>query len=592
MRKPLTTRILGLAFLYCVVFFILVLFQFSNKGNFSLSAGSMNIKGRYLSDDGEISGKITGGVKVFYEGIEFNLREERGKGMIITGEDSLSAEDPDSILITETSARFSLPGGTVLVFNSLNTARGAELQITADFADNVSEVSIPIMTRRSSLVRDNEQVGVFFSGSRYFFNTSGNELENGRIVLSRENSFISYRERGKQKEFIPSDYIIEQAQNYDTILRNWQNSTYTYWSQNAAYLQNEDDISAFLSEAIPRGTYTSAVNTIAPALLNTSRHSYRSGVYTGGTINSYNTFIAAENEKINLITRLTREKSLAVFKEEYVLDYLFSRGYNSLAYEIIEIINNAEDQPLISDYCAGLLESFYDFRRWSPESSISHLTEHILHAISDSLHHDTEDNSVFVSVSEGDNARYSLRLGKALIFWIENYQTDTNETLLLDEQTASDWLQIGKSLVLSAISGSTSGKYHSLLRFSEYNPKAMPLTDNGHWAWTASPFIRMTTAADGNMTISFSFPTNMAHYIILRGIRPFLRIQIHGVDWRSDPQFERYDSSGWTYYTQEQVLVLKLRHRSSTENIRLIYREAPRPLPPPPPSPAAGETVE
>jgi len=591
MRKPLTTRILGLAALYCVVFFILVIFQFSNKGNFSLSAGAMIIKGRYLagqpgvSKNGSLSGGIAGGIKILYEGIEFNLREERGRGLTLTGEDGSFLLNPETMVLTENSARFSLSGGTALVFSSLNTARGAELQINAEFADNVSEISIPVTARRSSLVRDNDQVGISFGGTRYFFSTSGHELEDGKIVLSRENTFISYRERGKQKEFIPSDYITEQAQNYDTVLRNWQNSNYTYWSQNVSFLQNEDDITAFLSEAIPRGAYTSAVSAIAPGMLNTPRHSHRSGLYIGGTASSYNSFVAAESEKINLIIRLVREKSLAVFKEEHLLHYLFSRGYNDLAFEIIDIIDNAEGQPLTADYCAGLLETFYDLRLWRPLNSMEHLTEQILLTVSENLNKDAENDKVFVNISEGDISEYSLRLGKALVYWAENSQAD--------EQVRSDWLQIGRSLVLSSVSGTTSGKLHNTLKFTDYYPKALLLTDNGHWAWTISPSIRSVTT-DSNMTISISFPTNMAHYVIFRGVRPFLRIQIHGVDWRSDPNFERYDSSGWAYHAQEQVLVLKLRHRSSTENIRLIYREAPRPRPLPLPAAetTTGEPVE
>jgi hypothetical protein len=70
----------------------------------------------------------------------------------------------------------------------------------------------------------------------------------------------------------------------------------------------------------------------------------------------------------------------------------------------------------------------------------------------------------------------------------------------------------------------------------------------------------------------------MTHHIIIRGIRPFIRLQIHGMDWRTDSQFERYDSSGWVYYPQDQVLILKLRHRELVENIRIIYREEPQPV--------------
>ena len=86
----------------------------------------------------------------------------------------------------------------------------------------------------------------------------------------------------------------------------------------------------------------------------------------------------------------------------------------------------------------------------------------------------------------------------------------------------------------------------------------------------------------------------MTHYAIIRGVRPFISIQIHGRDWRSDPQFERYESSGWVYYQQEQVLILKLRHFSATENMRIIYRFAERPPPPPPVTAESdsGNTVE
>jgi len=92
MKKTLATRIIGIAALYCAVFFILVIFQFSNKGNFSLSSGAMTIRGRYLPDhspdiqpEGIVSGQVTGGVKIFYEGLEFNLKEERGSGLTLSG---------------------------------------------------------------------------------------------------------------------------------------------------------------------------------------------------------------------------------------------------------------------------------------------------------------------------------------------------------------------------------------------------------------------------------------------------------------------------------------------------------------------------
>jgi hypothetical protein len=86
------------------------------------------------------------------------------------------------------------------------------------------------------------------------------------------------------------------------------------------------------------------------------------------------------------------------------------------------------------------------------------------------------------------------------------------------------------------------------------------------------------------MDIAVRFPVGETHYVMLRNVRPFALLQIYEVNWRRAVDFESYyNSSGWYYFEQERILVLKLNHRSSIENVR-IYFTAPRaPEPPPPP---------
>jgi hypothetical protein len=213
---------------------------------------------------------------------------------------------------------------------------------------------------------------------------------------------------------------------------------------------------------------------------------------------------------------------------------------------------------------------FSDIRRWRPnaDNPVERLTEQIIYIISENIIRDMEKDHVFVMNFEGLNLAFSLRLGLAIIPWAASTQN-------------SQWEEIGRSLVLSAleISGADAGKFYNILKPENYHPRAAWLAD-GQWAWTVSPAIRATTA-DGNLNIAISFPVNMTHYVMIRGVRPFLRLQIYGVDWRSEPQFERSDSSGWIYYPQDQLLIIKMRHRTAVENVRIIYRaEAP---PPPPP---------
>jgi hypothetical protein len=465
-----------------------------------------------------------------------------------------------------------------------------ELQIDAEFADDISEITMPVKTHRSSLISENEHIGVSYNGANYFLDTQGHELLDGKLIFSRDNAYISYHTRGRLRTFNPDDYVVQHLNNYESDVVSWRSSNFNYWRQNTSNLQYEDDVISYLSEALHYGNYTAAVGSIPRGFMNSVQRTYKSSGFLGGMTSAYNSLKNEETDKIIRITNLIREGSLEVLKEDYIIDYLFTRGNNALAYGIVDLIHEMTMEMILPEYCAGLLEVYMDLKRWRPSLNcpVTPLIEEILLSISGSLAKDTRNNLVYISGSEGYNNDYSLRLGKALIKW-----TDTSNHTVLENMTyRTAWEKIGRSLVLSAISngGESSGKLHNILNPTDYYPKEIWLSDNGHWTWTVSPSVSLVNI-DSNLNFSFTFPVNMSHYIIIRGVRPFVKIQIHGMDWRTDSQFEIYDSSGWVYYQQDQILVLKLRHRQAIENVTVFYRvEAP---PPPPrvvePAPRAEE---
>jgi len=571
MKKPLTARIFGLAALYCIVFCVLVILQFSSKGNFTLNAGAISIKGRYQPPSSETPEterqEVTGGLKAFFGGLEFNLKEERGKGLIITGAHGSMPVNPEYLITADNSVYFGLPGGTTVVFNSLESLNGAELQISAEFAGNITEVSIPVTQRRSSLIRDNGELGVLYNGSRYFF--SGEELKDGKIILSKTDSFVSYRPRGKQRVFNPEDFIIAQAQNYEGNILEWVDAAYTHLNQNAAVLQDEDEIIAYMGEALRRRNYSTALASIPKDFLNSPRHSYRASAFIGGMGTAYRSFINAERDKLSLIAQLAAEKSPAVLKENHLIDYLYTRSSAAVAGSVLEIIHNLTPEQITLDYCLGLLEAYEDIKKWRPSTNnqVEPLTEQILLLISGSLNRDTEKKLVYAYNSGGLDLEYSLKLGKALIYWADDVKN-------------KDWSAIGRSLVLSALTsgGAGIGNLYCTLNPGNYYPRAAWLSDNGLWMWTVSPNTR-ASYVDGNLIITTAFQENMSHFVMIRGVRPFVKLQIYDMDWRSDSQFEIYDSSGWVYYPQDQILILKIKHHTASENIRIIYRvEEPPPI--------------
>jgi len=537
----------------------------------------MIIKGRYLQpfendkfyveNDEQAVQLLTGGVRVFFGGLEFILKEERGGGLVITGAGgSVIPVNPESFSITENTARLGLPGGSMLVFSSLGPEKEPELQINAQFAADVSEISIPIIPHRS-LVRNNGQIGIMYNGNRYMFSGAGQEFEDNRIVLSKGNSSVSYRSKGKQRAFDPSNFIIPQVQNYYFALSNWQDLSYTRWYQSASTLRNEDDITGYLSEALRQNNYNPALSSIPRDFISSTQHTFRSAAYIGGMNSAYRSFVSEENKMLNAINALIKENSPDILKEEHVIDYLLTRGNTVLAYDVIKLIQETSPEKLTIDYCPGLLEAYSDIKRWntSIDNPVGPLIEQILILVSENLSKDTVSNLVYASGSKERDLYYSVRLGNALINWAEDAKN-------------TDWTEIGRSLVLSALTnaGPGAGNLYANLKLTENYPRAFWLGEPGFWAWTVSPSVKPSWQ-DGNLNISFSFPVSSIHHVIISGIKPFISLQIHGNNWRTDSQFERYDSSGWVYHQQEQILILKLRHREPIETIKIIYKYAAPP---------------
>ena len=48
---------------------------------------------------------------------------------------------------------------------------------------------------------------------------------------------------------------------------------------------------------------------------------------------------------------------------------------------------------------------------------------------------------------------------------------------------------------------------------------------------------------------------------------------MHGIPWKSDPEFQIY-SDGWVYDSLRRALFVKIRHRSELQSIRIIRRPA------------------
>ncbi|OQY33264.1 MAG: hypothetical protein B6241_08315 [Spirochaetaceae bacterium 4572_59] len=188
------------------------------------------------------------------------------------------------------------------------------------------------------------------------------------------------------------------------------------------------------------------------------------------------------------------------------------------------------------------------------------------------------------------------------IFHPENPISDTllnlqasDMLIKVGEQTANDRLvQIGQKIIASLLAKADENGFlpkqitfsrerasqeegylkpeeiMSLFPDPEYSPRIIDISEKageGSWLYTVAKTARVQSS-DKALNIDLYYPKGQIHHVILRGIDPFDRILLHGIQWKSDPHFQRY-SDGWVYDSVKRTLYVKLRQRSSKESINI-----------------------
>jgi hypothetical protein len=91
----------------------------------------------------------------------------------------------------------------------------------------------------------------------------------------------------------------------------------------------------------------------------------------------------------------------------------------------------------------------------------------------------------------------------------------------------------------------------------------------GSWVLTAS-HLDSVQIDSRRQRYLFSFPQGQTHYLLIQGVRPPESVVMHGIPWKTDPQYFQY-SDGWSYDAATQSLFVKLTHRSEAEELILNY---------------------
>jgi hypothetical protein len=604
MKRRFISRIAGLLSLYFIIFVMLSLVQFANNGKLSRQIGALRINCSLRRQNGEAAQQhladggreylIGNGVQLFFGGLEFKLLGSANGGFAYVNSDGLvQAAYPETVTISGSEVRFRLSGGQELSFY-INKIDTKNLTISALFTGDVEEILVPFkISGRAGIGRGRGgEVTVEYGDDEYIIKAANIHEDRGLVSLSRSDPVMFYRVISDDNTLNFTELIVSggmEKQIYTEIVHNWCDAAFRGWSSliNAGN-GTEYELASYLAEAARRGTLAASVN-LLPAAIRDRPRTFLLTPFLGGISGSITSLLANEQEGLSRIEAFSKNAPSGFLTGKCVFEYLCERGNKDLFNSGIEYVRGLNPSAIEVNMCAGIFEGWLAWNKWMDKAETENPFDEFLSRawalVYANIKKDKANSHVFVA-DEDIDVLYNIRLGVALTGFGE--ATGNN-----------GWAAVGRSLIISALSlanqgralnarlelsadgvftGAASGgrltaeQVYRELKISNFYPHSVGAgtLDDAVWLWTVSPEISVSFQ-NNMLDIGVNFPPGETHYICILNAKPFSKIQIRNIDWRSDPQFERYNAPGWRYAPLEKILMVKMVHQNTLEHIRIVF---------------------
>jgi hypothetical protein len=598
MRLRFLPKIAVLSFLYAAAFLFLVCLQFSRQMSFSRRVGNFVVSGqmRESVEGGDPVSRndypIDEYAKVSFGGLDFMLSNDANNPLLLVEEDGSRAPlIVDTLNITNDAAHFLLSDGAELIFYTQKSADTDGLLISGILPEKASALYLPYLPAAFAEVSVDD-VGrwrVSANDVNFVFNRQMEDGIGQQLVLSRDDPIVFYHAEPEAVTFNPVAFIVRGGMEkivYEDHIKQWADKVYAVWENTFTASGNEAFITVFLAEAARRGTYPS-VQTV-PAFRTSPAQTYLSAPFLGRLDVALRTLATAENDQSAQMSALAREVSPRLFTgNPSFKSWLLTPASNLIKAQGSSAADAAISSITLED-TIGILEGYVAWPTYVPNSDnpFERLLPRTLDLIGERLIKDNTQGNVFMVHEEKVDIEFNLRLGIAL-------------SVYGDKTGVSSWAGVGRSLVLSILAltneagllpafltvgeagqvtasdtteGINAARLYPFLPLASYYPHAVDLGSvrQGTWVWTASPAVS-ATFQNNVLDISVPLAVGWTHYLLVRGVPEFTKIQLRDMDYRSDPRFEQYNSPGWVYSASAQTLLVKLVHRSEDEHIRIFY---------------------
>ena len=467
-----------------------------------------------------------------------------------------------------------------ITFAVSDDSETSPLMITGEFPEEITSVSIVTKPMSGYSFTDMKAKQALLEGRNSSYTLVAPMLQDSRLVLLQNSKLASYRYYVKQEGF-SIDTAAELAGSTRSEMQSSINSLsnsiiaeFTRLSQgdsSFASSLSEQTVLSYTAAMSNIGRYNEALNTVPASFIKGSKRTYLSTPYFGNLAKlSQGLELQMDNYK-SMISHALQNSLCDVFTADRIAEYFLINEKSSDVTRILSMPATLTNNNFTVAQASGILRVYSYLKNAGSVNAakLEPVLEPCVKKIADACKLDgnkirlTENDSnlsVVNAVTAGDAfIQYGKISGTANIekcgyLIVNSYISDLTG---LDLRTLCE-------------------VYPVIVHNNPYYPhiaKVAEIDGSIIWGWTIARDIKISQDENKTMFIDIDFPLGLTHYVMLVGIDPFRRIQIYNMDFRTDPQFEIYNSSGYVYRSGMRGLLLKSRHKSQHEIIKLYYRD-------------------
>ncbi len=588
MIKHPIRRFLGLTVLYSVIILGIFLLQFRSETAISQTFSGLRL--HLVETQSDANQRILKNTfQSTYKGL--SLLADEQNPVIITTLDGRQL--PVSLLSWQESSPLNFTlffQQDVAVRFSVNPDDSSDfLSVEAILPENVSDVSIPYKPASGYLVTEQDARRIVISSKTQQYEATAHQITDQRLVMSGREQLATYSTLDSPNSFEFSMAIalpLAAETTYLETLSKFKDDFIQLASQSISESATEQLVVAYIAAMAENRQYREALDRIPSSIKTGSRRTYLSAPYFN-TLASMNTSLVRHiDNRISMIDYAIQQQGMDIFIVQDLAEILCTMDNREKVEELLSIPASVEEfKPTVSQ-AAGIINTY---------TRLSALNEALAAILEPLIPPCSEIISAACTIEDGT---IRLEEHEAALPLLDSISVGMSLIAHGQHTGRQDMKSTGYLIINSSITNEVSSSLHVMTELypimvpaNPYYPHIQIIADsttsgNGKpiWAWTVAQNAAYVRDAAGNATITLDFPPDEIHHAIINGIRPFTRIDIYGIQFRTDPRFEAYNSSGYTYNAETQTMFLKSLHEVQREEVKLYYggaAEEPEPSPSP-----------